>query len=39
MTGRALRLARIRLGYRPELGLKQAIEAVCEEAEKAVRCR
>ncbi|WP_404368291.1 glutamate synthase large subunit [Marinobacter sp.] len=27
----------IRLSYRPELGLSKAIEAVCEEAENAVR--
>ncbi|TBW51023.1 glutamate synthase large subunit [Marinobacter halodurans] len=30
-------VARVRLSYRPELGLKQAIEAVCAEAEQAVR--
>ena len=30
-------VAQIRLSYRPELGLKQAIEAVCQEAEQAVK--
>ncbi|WP_148861711.1 glutamate synthase large subunit [Marinobacter fonticola] len=30
-------VARIRMSYRPELGLKQAVEAVCAEAEQAVR--
>ncbi|WP_166259015.1 glutamate synthase large subunit [Marinobacter salicampi] len=30
-------VVQIPLGYRPELGLKQAIEGVCEQAEKAVR--
>ncbi|MBS3804846.1 MAG: glutamate synthase large subunit [Oleiphilaceae bacterium] len=30
-------VAQIRLSYRPELGLKQAIQAVCEEAADAVR--
>ena len=29
--------ARIRLSYRPELGLEEAIKAVCDEAERAVR--
>ncbi|BES69951.1 glutamate synthase large subunit [Marinobacter nanhaiticus D15-8W] len=29
-------VARIRLSYRPELGLRQAVEAICDEAEKAV---
>ncbi len=28
--------ARIRLSYRPELGLEQAIRTICDEAEKAV---
>ena len=30
-------VAEIRLSYRPELGLKQAVEAVCQEAERAVK--
>ncbi|TDT37045.1 glutamate synthase domain-containing protein 2 [Halospina denitrificans] len=30
-------VARIKLSYRPELGLKKALEAVCEEAAEAVR--
>ena len=30
-------VANIRLSFRPEMGLKQAIEAVCQEAEKAIR--
>ncbi|WP_097462309.1 glutamate synthase large subunit [Mangrovitalea sediminis] len=28
---------RIKLSYRPELGLKQAVESVCDQAEQAVR--
>jgi glutamate synthase (NADPH/NADH) large chain len=30
-------VAQVRLSYRPEMGLKQAIQAVCEEAAEAVR--
>ncbi|MEX0605251.1 MAG: glutamate synthase large subunit [Marinobacter sp.] len=30
-------VVQIQLGYRPELGLNKAVEAVCEEAEQAVR--
>ncbi len=30
-------VAQIHLGYSPELGLKKAVEAVCDEAEQAVR--
>ena len=30
-------VARISMNYRPELGLKKAIEAICEQAEQAVR--
>jgi len=29
--------ARIRLSYRPELGLEQAVRTICDEAEQAVR--
>ncbi|WP_166266366.1 glutamate synthase large subunit [Marinobacter caseinilyticus] len=30
-------VAQVQLGYRAELGLKKAVETVCEEAERAVR--